>query len=127
MTDKQEKRAPRQPRFRVTIVVTAANIVSLRKKAAAAFGEEATEVAFRKVKLDASRADRLDKIAADVADAAGTVEELKEELEQWKESLPENLQDGDKASELDEAISQLEDIHQALDGIEFDVAFPGMY
>ena len=39
--------------------------------------------------------------------AKDTVEELRDELQSWRDNLPENLQSGSKAEELDEAISNL--------------------
>ena len=60
-------------------------------------------------------------------DAAEIVGELKHDMEQWKENLPENFQGGQKEEELDQAASNLEDIENALDGIDWDVKFPGMF
>lgn len=45
-----------------------------------------------------------------VEDAKGEIETLAGELTDWKDSMPENLQGGNKADELDSAISELEGI-----------------
>ena len=45
-----------------------------------------------------------------VGDAPGLAEELREELQSWLDGLPENLQSGDKAQALEEAISYLDDV-----------------
>ena len=60
--------------------------------------------------------------------AKSTAELLKEELENWLESLPENLQNGSKADELNDAICSLEDFISGLEQAEgVDVSFPGMF
>ena len=44
-----------------------------------------------------------------VSDAASTAQELAEEMRSWHDSLPENLQQGEKGSALEEAADNLED------------------
>lgn len=99
------------------------------------------EGALRKAKVDAtvdevtelprpatSRSDRLQEAATMVDDAKQVVEDLKSELESWKDGMPENLQNGSKAQEIDDAVSELESLGSELDGISFDsVNFPGMF
>lgn len=41
--------------------------------------------------------------------AYGTLGELRDELQSWRDNLPENMQSGDKADQLDEAVSGLEE------------------
>ena len=54
--------------------------------------------------------------------------ELASELEEWKSSLPENLQNGEKASQIDDAISNLENLADNIEAIDGDnVEFPSMY
>lgn len=48
-------------------------------------------------------------------------------MEDWKENLPDNFQDGQKGEELDMAASNLEDIENALSGVDWNVEFPGMF
>jgi len=56
------------------------------------------------------------------------VEELKDELQGWFDNLPEQFQSGDKGSELEEAIQQLEELKDGLESLDFSsVVFPGMY
>lgn len=75
-----------------------------------------------------SRADRFSNALGLVSDARQEAEELKDELEQWKDSLPENLQDGSKAGEIDDAVSALEEFISEAENLEgHDVSFPGMY
>lgn len=77
-----------------------------------------------------SRADRLAEAEGYMEDATSIITELKEELEAWRDGLPENLQGGDKASQLEDAIGQLEEaegnVEQAKDNCS-GVEFPGMF
>lgn len=75
-----------------------------------------------------SRADRLNEAESLVEDAQAIVEELKDELQDWLDGLPENLQSGSKADELNDAINELESILDSLQSVEMSsVSFPGMY
>lgn len=53
-----------------------------------------------------------------IEDAKSTCEELRDELQDWLDNLPENLQGGEKADSLQEAISQLEEAISALEEAE---------
>jgi hypothetical protein len=58
------------------------------------------------------------------------VEELKDECQEWYDNLPENFQNGDKGSTLQEAVNALENIESNLDSAGSDcdsVEFPGMF
>jgi prefoldin subunit 5 len=46
-----------------------------------------------------------------------TFEELRDELQNWLDNLPENLQSGSKADELNDAISNLDDVIQYVEDI----------
>ena len=71
---------------------------------------------------------------ADIAESTSIAvieaEELKDELEAWLENMPENLQDGSKAGEIQEAIDELEEVidhlNEAVDSAG-NVNFPGMF
>lgn len=53
------------------------------------------------------------------------VDDLKQELEDWKDNIPENLQDGEKAGEIESAIDELENLSSALEDLDFgSVEFP---
>lgn len=74
-----------------------------------------------------TRADRFSEAVGHIGDAKGIAEELRDELQEWKDNLPENLQDGSKAGELDDAINELESfISECEDAEGIDVTFPGM-
>lgn len=75
-----------------------------------------------------SRSDRFSEAQSLAADAKSNAEELRDELQDWHDNLPENLQSGNKADELDEAISSLEEFIEHCESAEStDVSFPGMY
>lgn len=48
-----------------------------------------------------------------VTDAQSGAEELRDELQEWFDNMPENLQNGSKAEEIQEAIDALEDVINA--------------
>ena len=58
---------------------------------------------------------RTSTLGAAIDEALSTAEELRDELQEWKDNLPENLQDGQKADELQEAIDYLEEGISALE------------
>ena len=87
-----------------------------------------------------SRAERLQKVLDEID--WGTVEtaqeevcNLKDELQNWLDNMPENLQNSSKADELQTAIDELEelesDLSSAVDTLqEFssrEVTFPSMF
>jgi hypothetical protein len=110
--------------YKVVLHIPGNRIDAVTKKVEEIFG---TGCVVSKIDLAKSRADRLAVIANDVANSASDVEELKAELEEWLEALPENLQNGDKASELQEAIDQLEELKSNLEDVDFSsVSFPSM-
>ncbi len=91
-------------------------------------GETPALVKARKSKRRPSRADRFGEAQSDVSSAKGNAEELRDELQNWLDNLPENLQSGSKASELEDAISSLEEFINSCEEAEgVDVQFPGMY
>jgi hypothetical protein len=52
-------------------------------------------------------------------------------MEEWRDSIPENLQNGDKAQEVNDAISELESLADELDNLTLpdfsSVSFPSMF
>lgn len=91
-------------------------------------GETKELVKARKSKRRPSRADRFATSQGDVSGAKTEAEELRDELQNWRDNIPENLQDGTKAGELDDAISALDEYIGALEEAEgADVQFPSMF
>lgn len=75
-----------------------------------------------------SRSERYGLAQSMVSDGKMEMESLREELQDWKDNLPENLQDSDKASQLEDAISSLDDVINDCENAEgHDVDFPGMF
>lgn len=52
-----------------------------------------------------------DTASGKIGDAVSTIETAKGEEEEYKENLPENMKDGEKGSNADSAISDLEDAY----------------
>jgi len=88
---------------------------------------EASVSVTRKEPAD-TRAKRFEEAKDDVNEAKSVGEELRDELQEWLDGLPENLQGGQKADELQEAIDALEEFVNSLEDADgADVSFPGMY
>lgn len=117
------------PWYEVKVRFEASRIDAAKAKVARLFADQDDmEAAVRKVELATSRSARFDEAESDLEGVKATVGELKDELETWKDSLPENLQDGQKADEIQSAIDELESLDSALEGVDWpSIEFPGMY
>lgn len=62
-------------------------------------------------------------LAGAIEEARTTAEELRDELQEWYDNLPEQFQSGDKGSELQEAIDQLTEGVDALEGAEGELNY----
>jgi len=63
-----------------------------------------------------------------VAQASEEFEELRTELQDWLDNMPENLQESAKAEELQDTISMLDEaIDSAADIAYLDIDFPRMF
>ena len=114
--------------YKITLTVEAAQQPSVVKKLKQAFGEDAPVCSVEKVKTATSRADRLSEAEGFADDARQIVEELQDEMEQWYDSIPENLQQGSKASEVEECKDALDSLKGELENLDFSsVSFPGMF
>jgi hypothetical protein len=101
------------PNYKVSFNVDGQRIDTVKKKIVTTFGEDAIE-SLEILNNDApvSRADRL-------SDAQAIVEGLRDELQEWRDNLPDNMQDGQKAQDLDEAITNLDNVIEAVENVEF--------
>jgi len=114
------------PKYKIVIHVDDSRIDLVKRKCQAAFGQDIT-AQVKKIETQKSRAERLGEAQDMVADAMSIVEELRGEMQDWKDNMPEGLQSGSKADEIDEAVSQLEEIESGLEQVDFQqVSFPGM-
>lgn len=112
---------------RYTLIVKGRNIKSIEKTAKTAFGEKAV-VSIEKITHPTSRAGRLEEARGLVEQAQQIVDDLKDEMESWHDGLPDNLQSSDKAMQLEECVSNLEDLSSSIENLDFDnIEFPGMY
>jgi len=85
------------------------------------------EIDVEKYEPPESRADRLAEAAGMVENAKQVVDDLAGELQDWHDNLPENMQGGYKADQLDEAIGALESLSSDLESIDVSgVEFPSM-
>lgn len=111
--------------YTVKLTVEAGRIDALQAKLKRMFPEASAYV--DKVKRNPSRADRLSEAESYVEDAKSVVGELKGEMENWRDTLPENLQSSDKATQIDDAISNLEELESNLEQCDFSsIEFPQM-
>jgi len=112
--------------YTIQLTVAASRLKTIQKEADKAFGKMLLSVT--KVEIASSRGDRLAEAEGEVQNAKSTVEELKDELQEWYDVLPESFQGADKGQALEEAVSNLDALANELDGIDFSsVDFPSMY
>ncbi len=79
-------------------------------------------------KKNPSRNERFDEVLGLVSQAKSDMEELRDELQNWLDNLPESLQNGTKAESLQEAIDELDNGINSLDEVEnVSVSFPSMF
>jgi len=80
--------------------------------------------------IPVSRSERMAEAESIINEGIGEITCVREELGDWLDNMPEGLSDGDKAMELEEAVSQLEDVEDAIESTVSDlgeIAMPGMY
>jgi len=115
----------RKPKYRITLDVEGSRKDTVMATAKGMFGKML--VAVELVRYGGSRAEDLEAAQEKVEEALQVVSELRSDLEDWKENMPENFQGSFKEEELETAISNLEDIENSLEGVGWDVEFPGMF
>jgi hypothetical protein len=119
-----EKRA--KPHYLVTLKIEGSRLETMSKKAKEAFGDSLKSV--EKCLGISSRADSLDDAQKMFEEVKKIVGGLKDEMEEWRDSIPESLQSGEKASEVEDCVGQLEELEGNLNDISFDnVEFPSMF
>ncbi len=123
----ETKVARAQSTYTITATVDAARQASVVKALRLAFGEDANIFSVEKVQDATSRAARLFDASSMVDDAREIVEELRSEMEEWYESIPDNLKEGSKAAEVEEARDALESLASEMENLDFNVECPGMF
>jgi len=112
--------------YKVSMTIDGTRLNSVRKKIEELFPNSFALVV--KIEANQSRADRLGEAESSVEDSKSIVSELCEEMQSWFDSIPENLQGGSKADEVQEAIDSLQQISDDLENIDFgNVSFPAMF
>lgn len=75
-----------------------------------------------------SRSARYEAATGKASEAKADIEELRDELQNWLDNLPENLQSGTKADALQTAIDELETAISQLEEVESaSPEFPTMF
>lgn len=116
------------PTYEVTLTVNEKLKATIEKKLKLAFGKDIPVHTIDRSKTPETRTQRLGEARDQVESARSIVEDLKGEMENWKDSIPENLQQGAKADEVQESIDALETLNSDLENIDFDsVNFPSMF
>jgi hypothetical protein len=121
----EEEGNRRAPEYIVTLRIKASTLPAIEKKAKAAFGDKLKSV--EKVGRGFSRAADLAEAQEHVEAAVEIVGELKDSMEEWRDNTPDSLQQTEKYNEVEECASNLESLEDELNGINFDVDFPGMF
>ena len=90
-----------------------------------ALGNLGVNARVTKVNQHPSRAARFSEALDRIRHGQEDLVELRDELQTWRDNLPENLEDGQKAEQLDIAIDQLTEFEE-IEG-DVDVDFPTMF
>lgn len=115
-------------RYKVEMQVEDRLPTSVEKKLRQVFGKDVPIHTTEKLTTPESRADRLSEAENEFENAKSVVIELRDEMQNWFDSIPENLQNGSKADEVQEAIDALETLEGEMDCIDFSsVSFPSMF
>ena len=115
------------PSYKVVVTVAGNNIKTITNQAKKVFGKDSA-VDVTKLGSASSRAARLSTAESEIESAKSTIEELRDEMQNWYDNLPENLQQSSKAEEIQEAVDNLETILSDLENVDCSsVTFPGMY
>ena len=113
-------------KYRIVLYATSSNIKWVRQHVAEAFPGQ--EVTVDRVDPSVTRANRLADAEGERDSAVSMVESLKDEMQEWYDNMPENLKNGSKAEEIQDAINALEEIERSLNDADFSsVSFPGIH
>lgn len=83
---------------------------------------------FKKVNLTPSRAERLAEANDLKITAFDIVTGLADEMDEWFNNLPENLQSSDKASQIEETRDNLQQAADDLENVDLEsIEFPGAF
>ena len=75
-----------------------------------------------------SRRERFDWASGEIQKAKDEIDTLLEELQNWLDNMPENLQSSERAEKLQDAIDELEECSESLqEALDHQPEFPSMY
>lgn len=116
----------------ITIYQKAARVEGIENEIAALvkkkYSKADINIDVSKASEGTSRADRFSDAVSSLGDAKSVAEELRDELQEWYDNLPEGLSNGSKADELQDAIGELENFISSVEDCEsIEPSFPGMY
>lgn len=114
--------------YRVVLQIPGVRLEAVRKKLVTILGTADHPAIAHVAKLDqpSSRAERLAEVQQSVEDAIGEIDNLQQEMQDWYDNMPENLQSSTKGEEVEAAAQQLADIKDGLESVDWEVNFPGM-
>jgi|TARA_R110002020_G_scaffold169824_1_gene359225 uncharacterized coiled-coil DUF342 family protein len=111
--------------YKVVITLHDSDIRKVRKEFSSFSGARIT-----KVNQSPSRRERFDEARGQVEEGQQVVEQLRDEMQEWHDSMPESLQSGSKGDSVLETADQLDEVFNEIDSAVtlFDsIEFPGMY
>jgi hypothetical protein len=116
----------RTPEYEITIRVKAHKLVTVEKKAKETFGNDLRSL--KKISRNTSRAAELDLAEEHFNACKEIVADLKDQMEEWRDNVPDSLQSSEKYSEVESCVDQLQQLEDELDGISFDsIEFPSAF
>ena len=106
--------------YRISFTLTAANVNQIKKRVQEALGVDIT-AQIQKVERQPSRSDRLSEAAGWLGDVKRVVEEVKDELTESLDNMPEGLRENSETAQVNgEAVDSLDTALTALEDVELD-------
>ena len=116
--------------YKISINLKGLTKAALEKVLTAAYPTETYDQSpfyIQKVEPATSRSARFSEALGKIEDGLSVMRELQEEMSNWLDTIPENLQGGEKYSQVEEAMYSLEDIVGNVESVEgSDVEFTSM-
>lgn len=93
------------------------------------FNLDKVNLSGKRVKTPHSRAERLAEASSMLEDAKGIIEELRDEIDQWKSGMEgTNLESTQKYQDLEECFTALDEAVSNIENVDVDnISFPGMF
>jgi hypothetical protein len=115
-----------KPEYTITLTVEGSRLDTVTKKAKLAFGLDL--VCVEKVNHLTSRGAQFADAIERIEEAKEDIEGLRDEMQEIMDNTPESLQGGDKYSEREECVQNLDEVIGELENVcGTSIDFPGMY